>query len=190
MLGGASRPAAPASGARRARQMGYRAVSGDSTPETRGVKRETACVGGDTATAWMPAFAGMTGPEGARKVRTGSCHGIAEAAIPDPASNAAARFSASFSHRPVGIPRARRRCTMRPMPRIPLDHPATYEDLVKLPDHVVAEIVNGELHASPRPAPAHAIAGSSLAVAATCSFPGKATMIPVMCMSTATADLS
>ena len=54
---------------------------------------------------------------------------------------------------------------MRPMPRIPLDHPATYEDLVKLPDHVVAEIVNGELHASPRPAPAHAIAGSSLAVA-------------------------
>jgi len=51
---------------------------------------------------------------------------------------------------------------MRPMPRIPLDHPATYDDLVKLPDHVVAEIVDGELHASPRPAPVHAIAGSSL----------------------------
>jgi Uma2 family endonuclease len=50
------------------------------------------------------------------------------------------------------------------MPRIPLDHRATYEDLVKLPEHVVAEIVNGELHASPRPAPAHAIAGSSLGV--------------------------
>jgi len=49
------------------------------------------------------------------------------------------------------------------MPRVPpFDRPATYEDLVKLPDHVVAEIVDGELHASPRPAPAHAIAGSSV----------------------------
>jgi Uma2 family endonuclease len=48
------------------------------------------------------------------------------------------------------------------MPRVPLDHPATYDDLVKLPDIVVAEIVNGELHASPRPAPAHAIAGTEL----------------------------
>jgi hypothetical protein len=34
--------------------------------------------------------------------------------------------------------------------------------LVKLPDNLVAEIVNGELHASPRPAPPHAIAGSRL----------------------------
>ena len=39
---------------------------------------------------------------------------------------------------------------------------ATYEDLVKLPDHFVAEIVDGELHASPKPAPAHVIAGSSV----------------------------
>jgi Uma2 family endonuclease len=54
---------------------------------------------------------------------------------------------------------------MRPMPRVPpFDRPATYEDLVKLPDHVVAEIVDGELHASSRPAPAHAIAGSSLGI--------------------------
>jgi Uma2 family endonuclease len=52
---------------------------------------------------------------------------------------------------------------MQPMPRVPpFDRPATYEDLVKLPDHLVAEIVDGELHASPRPAPAHAIAGSSV----------------------------
>ena len=40
--------------------------------------------------------------------------------------------------------------------------PATYEDLLKVPDHMVAEIVNGELHASPRPAPRHADAGSGL----------------------------
>jgi Uma2 family endonuclease len=55
---------------------------------------------------------------------------------------------------------------MQPMPRVPpFDRPATYEDLVKLPDHLVAEIVDGELHASPKPAPAHIIAGSLLGVA-------------------------
>jgi Uma2 family endonuclease len=42
----------------------------------------------------------------------------------------------------------------------PFDRPATYEDLVKLPDNLVAEIVGGELHASPRPAPRHAVAGA------------------------------
>jgi Uma2 family endonuclease len=53
---------------------------------------------------------------------------------------------------------------MRPMPRVaPFDRPATYDDLVRLPDHLVAEIVNGELHASPRPAFRHAHAESSLA---------------------------
>jgi Uma2 family endonuclease len=52
---------------------------------------------------------------------------------------------------------------MQPMPRVPpFDRPATYEDLVRLPDNLVAEIVDGELHASPRPAPAHAVAGSIL----------------------------
>jgi len=54
---------------------------------------------------------------------------------------------------------------MQPMPRVPpLDRPATYEDLVKVPDICVAEIVDGELHASPRPGPRHARAGSSLGV--------------------------
>ena len=54
---------------------------------------------------------------------------------------------------------------MQPMPRVPpFDRPATYEDLVKLPDHLVAEIVDGELHATPRPAFAHVRAGSSLGV--------------------------
>jgi len=54
---------------------------------------------------------------------------------------------------------------MQAMPRVPpLDRPATYEDLVKLPDNLVAEIIGGELHASPRPAPPHARAGSTLGV--------------------------
>ena len=56
---------------------------------------------------------------------------------------------------------------MQPMPRFPLDHPATYDDLVAVPDHLVAEIVDGELWTSPRPAPRHARAYSSLGVALT-----------------------
>ncbi len=52
---------------------------------------------------------------------------------------------------------------MQPMPRVPpFDRPATYEDLEKLPPEKVAEIVDGELHASPRPAPRHSRAESSL----------------------------
>ncbi len=39
---------------------------------------------------------------------------------------------------------------------------ATYDDLCALPDHVVGEIVDGELHVSPRPAPPHALASSAL----------------------------
>jgi Uma2 family endonuclease len=51
---------------------------------------------------------------------------------------------------------------MQPVPRVPpFDRPATYDDLVKLPDHLVAEIADGELHASPRPAFPHAEAGSA-----------------------------
>jgi len=54
---------------------------------------------------------------------------------------------------------------MEPMPRIPpMDRPATYEDLLKVPDTMVAEIVDDELHASPRPALRHARAASSLGV--------------------------
>ncbi len=40
--------------------------------------------------------------------------------------------------------------------------PATYDDLLKVPDHLVAEILDGELHVSPRPAPRHADASSGL----------------------------
>lgn len=39
---------------------------------------------------------------------------------------------------------------------------ASYEDLLALPENVVGEIVSGELHVSPRPAPAHALAASAL----------------------------
>jgi hypothetical protein len=39
---------------------------------------------------------------------------------------------------------------------------ATYKDLQKVPSHWVAEILNGELVTSPRPAPPHAQAASSL----------------------------
>ena len=39
---------------------------------------------------------------------------------------------------------------------------ATYEDLARVPDHQVAEIVDGDLHASPRPTSRHAAAASGL----------------------------
>lgn len=41
------------------------------------------------------------------------------------------------------------------MPR-PLKRPATYEDLLQVPDHLVAEILDGELVTTPRPALPHA----------------------------------
>jgi Uma2 family endonuclease len=40
--------------------------------------------------------------------------------------------------------------------------PATYEDLLAVPDHLVAEILYGSLHTSPRPAPRHANVSSGL----------------------------
>lgn len=39
---------------------------------------------------------------------------------------------------------------------------ATYEDLLRVPAHLVAEIINGELVTSPRPASLHALAASSI----------------------------
>ena len=41
---------------------------------------------------------------------------------------------------------------------------ATYEDLANVPDHLVAEIIEGELYASPRPSVAHTLAGSALGI--------------------------
>ncbi|MDG4555281.1 MAG: Uma2 family endonuclease [Candidatus Competibacter sp.] len=39
---------------------------------------------------------------------------------------------------------------------------ATYEDLFDLPDHIVGEIIHGQLITHPRPAPKHALASSSM----------------------------
>jgi Uma2 family endonuclease len=42
---------------------------------------------------------------------------------------------------------------------------ATYDDLLAVPEHLVAEIIDGELHTSPRPAPRQAKAETALATA-------------------------
>jgi len=42
---------------------------------------------------------------------------------------------------------------------------ATYEDLLAVPEHLVAEILFGRLVTHPRPAPRHAVAGSALGAA-------------------------
>ena len=39
---------------------------------------------------------------------------------------------------------------------------ATYEDLVRLPENMVGELIDGELYASPRPAGPHTLAASGL----------------------------
>src|SRR5262245_21146776 len=39
---------------------------------------------------------------------------------------------------------------------------ATYEALCRVPEHLVAEIIDGELFTSPRPASPHALAASTL----------------------------
>ncbi len=47
---------------------------------------------------------------------------------------------------------------------VPARRHATYEDLLAVPEHLVAEIVDGELVTSPRPAPRHANAASVLTI--------------------------
>lgn len=42
----------------------------------------------------------------------------------------------------------------------PARRSATYEDLCDLPEYLIGEILNGELHTQPRPAPRHALAAS------------------------------
>jgi hypothetical protein len=49
---------------------------------------------------------------------------------------------------------------------------ATYEDVLKVPDHMIAEIVDGELITSPRPAPRYARAASQLGAALMGPFDG------------------
>ncbi len=45
---------------------------------------------------------------------------------------------------------------------LPLRKPATYQDLIDLPENLVGEIIDGELYAQPRPAPRHVRSSSSL----------------------------
>src|SRR5437660_8135108 len=47
-------------------------------------------------------------------------------------------------------------------PSDPQRRSATYDDLLKVPDHLVAEILDGDLYTSPRPSPRHALASSAL----------------------------
>jgi len=50
---------------------------------------------------------------------------------------------------------------------------ATYDDLCALPDHMVAEIIDGDLFASPRPASPHALASSMLGAVLIAGFGGE-----------------
>jgi len=45
---------------------------------------------------------------------------------------------------------------------VPARRTATYEDLLRVPDHLVAEILDGDLFTSPRPSVAHSIATTGL----------------------------
>jgi len=45
---------------------------------------------------------------------------------------------------------------------LPARRPATYDDLVALPEHLVGELVAGELQVSPRPAIPHTVTASAL----------------------------
>ena len=44
---------------------------------------------------------------------------------------------------------------------IPAECFASYEDLCQVPDHLLAQIIHGQLIVMPRPAPKHALASSS-----------------------------
>jgi Uma2 family endonuclease len=75
----------------------------------------------------------------------------------------------SASARAPASPAARRkrwllrlRLGMLPFVVNPAKRRATYEDLLLVPEHLVAEIVDGELHTSPRPGKPHALATSVL----------------------------
>lgn len=50
------------------------------------------------------------------------------------------------------------------MSGVPAKRAATYDDLLKVPPHLVGEIIDGELITSPRPAARHAVASSALGV--------------------------
>ncbi len=45
---------------------------------------------------------------------------------------------------------------------LPAERFATYDDILDLPEHLVGEIVSGQLYTHPRPAPRHAMAASGV----------------------------
>ena len=57
----------------------------------------------------------------------------------------------------------RKRAALDPAWRQAVEKGATYDDLVRVPEHYVAEMFDGELYASPRPALPHARAAIKLA---------------------------
>ena len=59
-------------------------------------------------------------------------------------------------------PHPRSRYTQLMTRPVRMKRPATYDDLVGVPDHLVAEILGGDLYATPRPSIPHAIATSGL----------------------------
>ena len=44
----------------------------------------------------------------------------------------------------------------------PAQRESTYEELLRVPEHLVAEILNGKLHTHPRPAPRHAVSAAAI----------------------------
>jgi Uma2 family endonuclease len=44
----------------------------------------------------------------------------------------------------------------------PAARPASYDDLLQVPEHLVAEIIHGVLHTHPRPAPKHALSAAAI----------------------------
>ncbi len=58
------------------------------------------------------------------------------------------------------------------MPGVPLRREATYQDLLAVDDRLVAEILNGELHTSPRPGSQHALAATVMGADLTVPFHG------------------
>lgn len=55
----------------------------------------------------------------------------------------------------------------------PVPRRATYDDILALPENVVGELLGGELHVQPRPAPRHAVAATSLGALVHAGFDDK-----------------
>src|SRR5437016_14015832 len=68
----------------------------------------------------------------------------------------------------AACPPRRPRAILRRVPLVKRN--ATYDDLCALPDHMVAELIDGDLFASPRPASPHALASAMLGAAVIGSF--------------------